>query len=128
MFASALLRNCWLHWCGWPAASGLAPARTAAVVQANANLVKVESDRSVDMEDAWRLFTAKPTGKITAADGTVLGDLTPMVSDGAAPGHPTQAGFQAPCPAQCRWALIKVTDGAYQLQGFDIANMTLIED
>ncbi len=110
------------------APAGPSADATAAVVQANANLVKgLNLTDPQDMEDARRGFIAKPTGKITAADGTVLKDFDAYgFLDGAAPATVNPSLWRhAQLNAQV--GLFKVTDGVYQLRGFDIANMTLIE-
>ncbi len=80
-----------------------------------------------DFENAARGLIAKPTGQVLGPDGQVLVDF---------------AGFdflqgEAPAtvnPSLWRHALLnrqaglyKVMDGIYQLRGFDISNMTLIE-
>ena len=80
-----------------------------------------------DFEDAKRGFMAKPTGKITLVDGTVLKDfeaynfLADKAPDTVNPSLWRHAQLNA------NFGLFKVTDGVYQLRGFDIANMTLIE-
>ena len=69
----------------------------------------------------------KPTGQIKAADGTVLKDFEVYAfprRQGARHGEPS-LWRHAQLNAQI--GLFKVTDGVYQLRGFDIANMTLIE-
>jgi len=115
--------------CGKPAgvggAAGQASSSTAA---SNAQVTQsLPLDQREDFEDAQRGFIAKPTGKLLAADGSVLNDFDAY-------------GFLAgPAPATANpslWrhaqlnanvGLYKVMDGVYQLRGFDIANLTLIE-
>jgi alkyl sulfatase BDS1-like metallo-beta-lactamase superfamily hydrolase len=79
------------------------------------------------MADAQRGFIAKPSGKITSANGTVLKDFdafeflkgtTPATVNPSLWGH-AQRNSQI--------GLFKVTEGVWQLRGFDIANMTIIE-
>jgi len=78
------------------------------------------------MEDARRGFIARPSGQIRGADGTVLIDFEAFrFVEGQAP--PTVNPLlwrHATLNAQI--GLFKVTDGIYQLRGFDLANMTLI--
>jgi alkyl sulfatase BDS1-like metallo-beta-lactamase superfamily hydrolase len=115
--------------CGKPAATdGTKGEASPSTIAANAQSVQgLALDQRQDSEDAQRGFIAKPTGKIVAADGTVLSDLDAY-------------GFLAgPAPATANpslWrhaqlnanvGLYKVMDGVYQLRGFDIANITLIE-
>ncbi|HUN68947.1 MAG TPA: alkyl sulfatase dimerization domain-containing protein [Burkholderiales bacterium] len=80
-----------------------------------------------DFEDAKRGLVARPSGKILAADGSVLADLDAFkfVEGKAPPTVNPSLWRHAILNAQA--GLFKVTDGIYQLRGFDIANMTLIE-
>lgn len=110
------------------APAGPSASATTAVVQANADRIKgLNLTDPQDMEDARRGFIAKPTGKITAADGSVLKDFDAYsFLEGAAPATVNPSLWRhAQLNAQV--GLFKVTDGMYQLRGFDIANMTLIE-
>ncbi|MDQ7972094.1 MAG: alkyl sulfatase dimerization domain-containing protein [Rhodocyclaceae bacterium] len=80
-----------------------------------------------EAEDARRGFIAAPTGQIRAADGRVVWDFDAFAFEkGAAP--PTVN------PSLWRQALLnnsvglfKVTEGIWQVRGFDLANLTLIE-
>ncbi len=80
-----------------------------------------------DLQDAPHGLIARPTGKIVAADGTVLRDFGAYgFLDGPAPATVNPSLWRhAQLNAQV--GLFKVTDGVWQLRGFDIANMTLIE-
>ncbi len=105
-------------------AGGTASEATAQTLRANSQFAKdLKLDDPQDFEDAKRGFMARPSGKIMAADGSVLHDFD---------AYQFEAG-QAPDtvnPSLWRHAqigLFKVTDGIYQLRGFDIANITLIE-
>ncbi len=115
--------------CGKPGGvGGAADEASPSTVQANAETAKgLALAKPQDFEDAQRGFIAKPTGKLLAADGSVLNDFDAY-------------GFLAgPAPATANpslWrhaqlnanvGLYKVMDGVYQLRGFDIANLTLIE-
>ena len=80
-----------------------------------------------DFENAQRGFIAKPTGKITMADGTVLKDFDAYnFLDGKA-ADTVNPSLWRHAQLNAYIGLFKVTDGVYQLRGFDIANMTLIE-
>ena len=102
---------------------------SATTAAANAQFVKdlpFDTDQR-DFEDAKRGFIAKPSGKILAADGTVLTDFDAFnFEQGAAPATVNPSLWRhALLNAQI--GLFKVTDGIYQLRGFDIANITLVE-
>ena len=104
-----------------------------AFLQAHTSLDKTAFSQSLklddpaDFEDAKRGFIAKPAGKILAADGTLLKDfdaygfLAGKAADTVNPSLWRHAQLNA------NFGLFKVMDGVYQLRGFDIANMTLIE-
>ncbi len=106
------------------AASDASPTTMAANAEFAKNLNLADQQ---DFEDAKRGFIAKPSGKIVAADGTVLKDfdvyafLNDKAPDTVNPSLWRHAQLNA------NIGLFKVTDGVYQLRGFDIANMTLIE-
>ena len=106
------------------AASAVHPA----VLQRNNDMAKhLDLADPLDMAEATRGFIAKPEGQITNAEGVVLKDFAAYdFLKGAAPQsvHPS-LWRHAQLNAQV--GLYKVTDGVYQLRGFDIANMTLIE-
>jgi alkyl sulfatase BDS1-like metallo-beta-lactamase superfamily hydrolase len=101
---------------------------TAAVQQANAAVAKAaDLSDPKSFEDARRGFIAAPTGQIKDADGHVVWDFDAFAFvRGAAPATVN--------PSLWRQALLnnevglfKVSDRIYQLRGFDLANMTLIE-
>ncbi len=98
------------------------------VVRANAAMAKdLNLADPQDMEDAKRGFIAAPTGQIKAADGTVLKDFDVYrFLDGAA-AETVNPSLWRHAQLNAQVGLFKVTDGVYQLRGFDIANMTLIE-
>lgn len=129
----------WLALCGLAVASLLgACSRSAApsaagdaaptVVAANAAMAKaLNLADPQDMQDAQRGFIAKPSGKIVAADGTVLKDLDAYAFlEGSTP-DTVNPSLWRHAQLNAQVGLFKVTDGVYQLRGFDIANMTLIE-
>ncbi|MBI2749482.1 MAG: MBL fold metallo-hydrolase [Burkholderiales bacterium] len=88
---------------------------------------ELKLDDPQDFEDAKRGFIAKPTGTILAADGTMLRDFAAYnFLDGKAP-DTVNPSLWRHAQLNANIGLYKVTDGVYQLRGFDIANMTLIE-
>lgn len=106
-------------------ASGEATSATAAVIEASIKGLDLNDTR--DMEDAQRGLIAKPSGQILGSDGSVLIDFDAFrFVEGKAPATVNPSLWRhAMLNAQI--GLFKVTDGIYQLRGFDIANMTLIE-
>ncbi|TFH79367.1 MULTISPECIES: alkyl/aryl-sulfatase [Pseudomonas] len=106
-------------------ASGEATSATAAVIEASIKGLDLNDTR--DMEDAQRGLIARPTGQILGSDGSVLIDFDAFrFVEGKAPATVNPSLWRhAMLNAQI--GLFKVTDGIYQLRGFDIANMTLIE-
>jgi len=106
------------------AATGVSPV----VQQRNSDTASsLDLADPLDMAEATRGFIAKPSGQITNAAGEVLKDFAAYdFLHGAAPASVHPALWRhAQLNAQV--GLFKVTDGVYQLRGFDIANMTLIE-
>jgi len=106
-------------------AAGDASSFTAVANQQMAQQLKLDDPR--DFEDARRGFIARPSGQVVAADGTVLVDFDAFkFVDGAAPATVNPSLWRhAILNAQI--GLFKVTDGIYQVRGFDVANMTLVE-
>ena len=111
-----------------PGVGGVAGDASEATVTANNAFAQgLVLDNAVDMEAARRGFIARPEGKITTAEGTVLVDFDAFkFIEGKAPStvNPSlwrHAGLNA------QIGLFKVTDGIHQLRGFDIGNMTLID-
>ena len=107
---------------------GTAGDATPETLKVNAQFAKdLKLDDPQDFEDAKRGFMAKPAGKILASDGTVLKDfdaynfLEGKAADTVNPSLWRHAQLNA------NYGLFKVMDGVYQLRGFDIANMTIIE-
>jgi alkyl sulfatase BDS1-like metallo-beta-lactamase superfamily hydrolase len=103
-------------------------APTAATIAANrAVLDALDLDDRQDFEDAARgLIASDPELRIATADGTVIWDL------------PAQSFIQGDAPDSVNpslWrqarlnsihGLFEVTEGIYQLRGYDLSNMTLI--
>lgn len=101
---------------------------TALTAAANAAFGKtLPLDDQQDFEDARRGLIARPEGKIRATDGSVLVDFDAFkFVEGEAP--PTvNPSLWRHAQLNAQIGLFKVTDGIYQLRGFDIGNMTLVE-
>ena len=80
-----------------------------------------------DFENAKRGFIAKPTGKIVQPDGTVIKDFGVYSFLDGKPADTVNPSLWRHAQLNANVGLYKVMDGVYQLRGFDIANMTLIE-
>jgi alkyl sulfatase BDS1-like metallo-beta-lactamase superfamily hydrolase len=115
--------------CGNDSASdGKAGDATAVTVKTNEQFaLSLKLDDPGDFEDARRGFIARPSGKITNAKGDVLVDFDEFkFIEGKAP--PTvNPSLWRHALLNAQIGLFKVTDGIYQVRGFDITNMTLIE-
>ena len=112
--------------CGRHARPGDGPSE--ATLKANAQFSqRLNLDDPKDFEDASRGLIARPSGQLRAADGRVLEDFDALqFEDGPAP--PTvNPSLWRHAKLDAKIGLFRVTDGVYQLRGFDIANMTLIE-
>ena len=107
---------------------GTASDATPTTLAANAQFAKdLKLDDPQDFEDAKRGFIAKPTGKLLAADGSVLYDYDAyQFIQGQAPDTVNPSLWRHAC-LNAEIGLFKVTDGIYQLRGFDLANITVIE-
>lgn len=107
---------------------GTAGDATSATLKANAQFAQeLKLDDPQDFEDAKRGFIARPSGKIFGADGGVLIDFDAFkFIDGKAP-DTVNPSLWRHAILNAQIGLFKVTDGIYQLRGFDVANMTLIE-
>ena len=80
-----------------------------------------------DFEDARRGLIAQPSGSILGPDGAVLIDFDAYrFLEGPAP-LTVNPSLWRHALLNAHRGLFKVTEGIYQLRGFDIANMTLIE-
>ena len=107
---------------------GTASDATPTTLAANAQFAKdLKLDDPQDFEDAKRGFIAKPTGKLLAADGSVLYDYDAyQFIKGQSP-DTVNPSLWRHARLNAEIGLLKVTDGIYQLRGFDVANITLIE-
>lgn len=107
---------------------GVAGDITPATLKVNEQLsqsVKLDDPQAV--EDAKRGFIARPIGKITTATGVVLIDFDDFrFVEGKAP-TTVNPSLWRHATLNAQIGLFKVTEGIYQLRGFDIANMALIE-
>ena len=107
---------------------GASSDASASTQKENAAFVQTVAQASrQDFEDAKRGLIARPTGKILAADGSVLRDFAAydFLQD-AAP-DTVNPSLWRHAQLNANIGLYKVMDGVYQLRGFDIANITLIE-
>jgi alkyl sulfatase BDS1-like metallo-beta-lactamase superfamily hydrolase len=108
-----------------PAAGGDA---TPTVQQANAAVAKAaDLSDPASFADAKRGFIAAPTGQVKDADGNIVWDFDAygFVKGDAPPTVNPSLWRQALLNNQI--GLFKVTEGIWQLRGFDLANITLIE-
>ena len=110
---------------GVGSAAGDASAATVAANQAMAQQLRLDDPQG--FEDARRGFIARPSGKILGADGATLIDFDAYkFVEGPAPATVNPSLWRhATLNAQA--GLFKGTEGIYQVRGFDIANMSLIE-
>lgn len=107
---------------------GSAADATPTTVASNAQFAKeLKLDDPQDFEDAKRGFIAKPSGKILNADGIVLKDFDVYEFLNAAAPDTVNPSLWRHAQLNANIGLYKVMDGVYQLRGFDIANMTLID-
>ena len=125
MAALFMLASCCSKTTGVGGSTGDAAQST---LKANAQFTQqLKLDDPQDLEDAKRGFIARPEGKILAADGTVLVDFDAFkFVDGKAPDTVNPSLWRHAIQNE-QIGLFKVSDGIYQLRGFDIANITLIE-
>ncbi len=107
---------------------GSAGDAEAATLKANAQFTQeLKLDDPQDFEDAKRGLIAKPEGKVLAADGSVLIDFDAFRFVDGQPPATVNPSLWRHAVLNAQIGLFKVTDGVYQLRGFDIANITLIE-
>ncbi len=103
-------------------------AATVSTVQSNsifANSLKL--DDPVDFDDARRGLIASPSGKILSASGALLHDFEAYkFITGAAPDSVNPSLWRH-ARLNAEIGLFKVSEHIYQLRGFDLANMTIIE-
>lgn len=111
-----------------PGVGGAAGEATPETLKVNAQFAQnLKLDDPQDLEDAQRGFMARPSGKIVDADGRVLHDFDAyQFIAGKAP-DTVNPSLWRHALLNAQIGLFKVTDGIYQLRGFDVANITLIE-
>lgn len=107
---------------------GEASAATLTTQSVNQQFVDdLNLDDQQDFKDAKRGFIARPSGKILAADGKILIDFEDFdFVKGAAP-VTVNPSLWRHAILNAQIGLFKVTDGIYQLRGFDLGNITLID-
>ena len=107
---------------------GVAGDATSATLKVNEQFAQsLKLDDPQGFEDARRGFIARPNGRITTATGDVLIDFNDFkFVEGKAP-QTVNPSLWRHAHLNAQIGLFKVTEGIYQLRGFDIANMTLIE-
>lgn len=125
IFAAALVVAC-----GRDAATPATSAGEATATTARSNEDVAKGRNLADpasFEDAKRGFIAAPTGQVRDAAGRVIWDFDGYAFvKGAAPATVNPSLWrQALLNNQI--GLFKVAEGIYQLRGFDLANITLIE-
>lgn len=82
-----------------------------------------------DFTDAERGFVGSiPDATIMNASGRPIWSMTPyaFIGDGPAPDTVNPSLWRI-SQLNCRHGLFKVVDGVYQVRGFDLANMTIVE-
>lgn len=126
LLAAALLSL--LTACNRQPATTVGSDASVATIKANEELGKsLALDNQQDFDDARRGFIARPEGKILGPSGDVLIDFDAYrFIKGPAP-DTVNPSLWRHAKQNAEIGLFKVTDGIYQLRGFDIANMTLIE-
>ena len=115
--------------CGKNAGVGGAAGDAGQATQkANAQFTQeLKLDDPQDFEDAKRGLIARPEGKILGADGSVLIDFDAFKFVDGQPPATVNPSLWRHAILNAQTGLFKVTDGVYQLRGFDIANITLVE-
>lgn len=107
---------------------GVPGVATETTLKANRQFAEqLQLDDQQDFADAKRGLIARPAGKILADDGSVLVDFDAFqFEQGKAP-DTVNPSLWRHARLNAEIGLFKVTDGIYQLRGFDVANMTLID-
>jgi alkyl sulfatase BDS1-like metallo-beta-lactamase superfamily hydrolase len=109
-----------------PAApAGEASRYTVAAHQALAG--RLDLDAPDAMQDAQRGFIAAPEGQVRSADGRVIWDFGAFAFVSGEPPPTVNPALWRQAALNNQAGLFQVTEGVWQLRGFDLANMTLIE-
>ncbi|NDC63348.1 MAG: MBL fold metallo-hydrolase [Planctomycetia bacterium] len=103
----------------------VAPATRAANERASRSVAAADGARA--LEAARRGFIAAPTGQIKDPAGTVIWDFDAFDFVTADPPATVNPGLWQQAIRNNQVGLFEVTDRIWQLRGFDLANMTLIE-
>jgi alkyl sulfatase BDS1-like metallo-beta-lactamase superfamily hydrolase len=116
--------------CGKDAATPATSAGEATATTARSNEDVAKGRNLADpasFEDAKRGFIAAPTGQVRDAAGRVIWDFDGYAFvKGAAPATVNPSLWRQAL-LNNQTGLFKVAEGIYQLRGFDLANITLIE-
>ncbi len=97
--------------------------------EANAAVAKryALGDPPIGIEDATRGLVAKPQGKLLDAEGNLVWDFDAYGFLDQPPPATANPSLWRQARLNNQAGLFKVVDGIYQLRGFDLANLTLIE-
>ncbi|GAB5451482.1 MAG: alkyl/aryl-sulfatase [Halioglobus sp.] len=110
-----------------PGSQGNSPATAATIAANQAVAESLDLASRQDFEDATRGLIASPDAlRVSMPDGTSVWDMPAyQFVEGAAPGSVNPSLWRQ---AQLNniHGLFKVTDGVYQLRGFDLSNMSII--
>jgi alkyl sulfatase BDS1-like metallo-beta-lactamase superfamily hydrolase len=102
-------------------------ASAVTVARQKASIAGLDVKEPGSFEDARRGFIAAPTGQIRDEDGRVVWDFAALAfTQGEAPAtvHP---GLWRQAQLNHMPGLYQVTEGIWQLRGFDLANLTIIQ-
>lgn len=110
-----------------PSPEGRGGADASVVAQHAAVRERLDLDDRQAFDDAMRGFVAAPSGVVRDAAGEVIWDFAAFdFVDGDAP-HTVNPSLWRQARLNNHAGLFKVTDRVWQLRGFDIANLSLIE-
>lgn len=127
--AFALLLAATLTGCSRP--ESVAPVggdATASVRQAHAALAtSLDLSDAPSFADAKRGFIAAPTGQVKDANGAVIWDYDAFAFIQGAPPETVNPSLWRQALLNNHIGLYQVTEGIWQLRGFDLANITLIQ-
>src|SRR5664279_3889997 len=101
---------------------------SAVTAKANAQVAQaydVADPKSI--ENAKRGFIARPTGKVLDATGAVIWDYDSFAFVDGKASDTVNPSLWRQALLDNQVGLFKVSDGIYQLRGFDLANITLID-
>ena len=132
LFLAAALVMALLAGCGkgQPSGQGVASGGVeAATAKSNQQVAQtLDLANQQDFEDATRGLIARPSGKLARRRRLGAGATsTPSSSSTARRRRRVNPSLWRQAKLNAQIGLFKVTDGIWQLRGFDIANMTLIE-